>query len=84
MSFKDKLWSVSVVVRYIATLALVWLVYTETGKWTAISLMLLFIAVEALTLVLGQVIKADGQAQMVQAIDDMRKILEKPKSYKNN
>jgi len=34
------------IIRFVLTLALVYGAYTETGKWTALSFLLVFIAIE--------------------------------------
>ena len=38
--------TITVIIRFVLTLALVYGAYTETGKWTALSFLLVFIAIE--------------------------------------
>lgn len=45
---------IPVTIRIILTLLLIWGAYTETGKWTALCLLLIFMAIEALSLAINK------------------------------
>lgn len=42
-----------IVIRVMLTMLLVWGVYTETGPFTALSIFLIFVAIEALGFMIG-------------------------------
>lgn len=44
-------------VRYFLTLLLVYGVYTETGKWTALSFLLVFVAIEVTSYLVRKLIE---------------------------
>ena len=52
---KKKSKKIQVIIRIILTLALIYGVYTETGIWTAVSLGLIFVAIEALTIMINMI-----------------------------
>ena len=54
---------VSTVIRLGLTIALLYLVYLETGLWTALTLTLIAIALELISIVLGRLILASSGIQ---------------------
>ena len=43
-----------IVIRMLLTMLLVWGVYTETGPFTALSIFLIFVAIEAINFIIGE------------------------------
>jgi len=54
---------VSTVIRLGLTIVLLYLVYLETGLWTALTLTLIAIALELISIVLGRLILAYSEIQ---------------------